>query len=199
MADLNRLLMKIAGLCGITSPIISISLILLAIHNAPWFSWTGNALSDLGVEGFPAVLFNTGLIIGGLLTTVFAIGLIQALRIHVLSRVGSVLFLLDTFALCAIGVFPETVGPLHFYVSVAFFMSFPISLLLTGLAMVLETTKRRWGLLAIIVAIIAVGTWIFRWPSPAIPEIIAALAASSWSIISGIRLYKSPQTARKII
>ena len=190
MADLNRPLMKIAGLCGITAPIISISLILLAIHNAPWFSWTGNALSDLGVEGFPAVLFNTSLIVGGSLTTVFAIGLIQALRIHTLTRVGSVLFLLDAFALCAIGVFPETVGRLHFYVSVAFFTLLPLSLLLSGLAMVLETTKRRWGLLAIIVAIIAVGTWMFRWPSAAIPEFIASLAASSWSVLSGIKLYK---------
>ena len=190
MADLNQLLMRIAGLCGITAPIISISLILLAIHNAPWFSWTGNALSDLGVEGSPAVLFNTSLIIGGLLTTVFAIGLIQALRIHILSRVGSMLFLLDAFALFAIGVFPETVGRLHFYVSVAFFTLFPLSLLLIGFAMVLETTQKRWGLLAIIVAVIAVGTWMFRWPSAAIPEFIASLAASSWSIFSGIKLYK---------
>jgi hypothetical membrane protein len=190
--------MKAAGLSGVVAPIISISLISLAIHSAPWFRWTGNALSDLGVEGFPAIIFNTALIIGGMLTAVFAIGLMKALRGHILSRVGSILFLLDAFALCAVGVFPETVGRLHFYVSVAFFALFPLSLIFTGSIMLRKPTQRGWGILAISIAIIAVGVWMFNWSSAAIPEIVASLAASSWSIFSGIKLYKMSQTARKL-
>jgi len=190
MASSNRTLKRIAGVCGVTAPLISVSLIFLAIYNAPWFSWTENALSDLGVGGLHATLFNTALIAGGLLTIVFAAGLTQDLPASFLSRIGSILFLLDAFALCAVGIFPETAGRIHFYVSVAFFALFPLSLLLTGSAMLLKPTQRRWGLLTILASIIAVGTWMFRWPSAAIPEIIAALAASSWSMFSGIRLYK---------
>lgn len=198
MARSNRTLTRIAGICGIIAPLISVSLIFLAINNAPWFSWTENALSDLGVGGLHATLFNAALIAGGLLTIVFAVGLAQDLPANFLSRVGSVLFLLDAFALCGIGIFPETAGHIHFYVSVAFFALFPLSLLITGSAILWKSTQRGWGLLTILAAIIAVGTWMFRWPSAAIPEFIATLAASSWCIISGIRLYRSPQTARKL-
>jgi hypothetical protein len=66
------------GLFGIISPILAFILISLAISQASsWFSWTGNALSDLGVHKESAVLFNSGLIIGGILSIVFAFGVMR--------------------------------------------------------------------------------------------------------------------------
>ena len=68
-------IMRLAGFCGLTNPVIVFSLIVLSISYSSWFSWIENALSDLGVLGMAAILFKSSLIIGGVLTISFAIGL----------------------------------------------------------------------------------------------------------------------------
>jgi len=72
-------LLKLAELCGVIGPIIALAFIAFAIAYSPWFNWYTNALSDLGV-GEAALIFNLGLIVGGVLTTIFAIGMMQILR-----------------------------------------------------------------------------------------------------------------------
>ena len=182
--------MKAAGLCGVITPIIVITLIALAIFYSPWFGWTKNALSDLGVQGIAAVLFNSGLITGGILTGIFAVGLREALRNRALSHVGSLIFILDAVALCAIGVFPETVGRIHFYVSVAFFVLFPLSAFFIGASMLRFSSERKLGLFTVLVGIVAAVVWMFPWEAVAIPEIVAGLAVSLWSIVFGTKLLR---------
>jgi hypothetical membrane protein len=181
--------LKIAGMCGVLAPIIVLTLILLAIYYSPWFSWTENALSDLGVQGTAAILFNSSLIVGGVLTIIFAIGLREILLNKTLGRIGTLIFILDGAMLCAIGIFPETAGDIHFYVSVAFFVLLPVSLFLNGVAMMQEFSERKTGLFTIIAGIVAATVWMLQWSAVAIPEIIAALAAFVWSIVLGIRLF----------
>jgi len=181
--------LKIAGTCGVLTPIIVLTLISLAIHYSPWFRWTENALSDLGVQGTAAILFNSSLVIGGVLTIIFAIGLREILLNKTLGRIGTLIFILDGTMLCAIGIFPETAGDIHFYVSVAFFVLLPVSLILNGVAM-MESSERKTGLFTITAGIVAATVWIFQWSAVAIPEIIAALTAFVWSIVLGIKLSK---------
>jgi hypothetical membrane protein len=181
--------LKIAGVCGVLTPIIVLTLILLAIHYSPWFSWTENALSDLGVQGTAAILFNSSLIVGGVLTIIFAIGLREILLDKTLGRIGTLIFILDGAIFCAIGIFPKTTGSIHFYVSVAFFMLLPVSLFLCGVAMMQESSGRKIGLFTIIAGIVAASVWILQWNAVAIPEMIAALAAFVWSIVLGIRMF----------
>jgi hypothetical membrane protein len=182
--------LRIAGVCGVLTPIIVLTLILLAIYYSPWFSWTENALSDLGVQGTATILFNSSLVVGGVLTIIFAIGLREILLNKTLGRIGTLIFILDAAMLCAIGIFPETAGDIHLYVSVAFFVLLPISLFLIGAAMMKELSERKYGLFTIIAGVAAATVWMLPWRAVAIPEIIAALAASLWSIVLGIRLPK---------
>jgi hypothetical membrane protein len=100
--------LKISGVCGILSPIVAFTCILFAINYSPEFSWTKNALSDLGVqEGVTAPLFNYGLIISGILTLIFATWLFIFLSDKLLGRIGAFILILDAFAFTAIGIFPE--------------------------------------------------------------------------------------------
>src|SRR3990170_1527124 len=101
----SSMLFWIAGLCGIVGPIISLSFIEIAIIYSPWFNWFKNALSDLGVHE-AALIFNSGLIIGGILTTIFGIGLMQIFRKQVLGFIGSFTRGLSSISLCAIGILP---------------------------------------------------------------------------------------------
>lgn len=168
-----------------------LTFIFLAISYSPWFSWTENALSDLGVDGTAAILFNSSLIVGGLLTFIFAIGLRKILKDRKLGHIGTLILILASANLCAIGIFPETAGAIHLYVSVAFFTLLPISLFLIGAAMMQEPSERKLGLFTVLAGVVAVTVWTVPWGGGvAIPEILASLPASVWSMIFGIRLYK---------
>ena len=68
---------KLSGLCGIIGPTAAILMIFLAVSRAPWFSWTDNALSDLGVSEV-AYLFNSAVIFAGVLNFFFALGVKRA-------------------------------------------------------------------------------------------------------------------------
>jgi hypothetical membrane protein len=184
---LNKL--KLCGVCGIIAPIIAftgitVSFVLTLSKGDSIF-----ALSDLGVQqGVAAVLFNSSLVISGLLTLVFALGLLLFPRGKILGKIGALILVLDALALTAIGVFPENVEPTHHCASVTFFVLFPISLLFIGTAL-LQMSKRNLGLLTFSAAIVAALVWaIPHGGGVAIPETIAALSASTWSIVLGFRL-----------
>jgi hypothetical membrane protein len=64
----------IGAATGILAPIFAFTCIFIAIASYPQFSWTNNALSDLGViSGITGLLFNFGLYACGLLALVFAL------------------------------------------------------------------------------------------------------------------------------
>lgn len=111
-----------------------------------------------------------------------------------LGRIGYFIFVLDTLALTAIGVFPENVKPVHYYASVAFFVLHPLSMFFFG-ATFLQMTKVKTGLFTFIVAIITAVMWTIQFtiqfgPNVAIPETLSALSASIWSMVLGFKMPK---------
>jgi len=190
--------MKIAGLCGIIAPLIAFSFIALAISNSvSWFRWTENALSDLAgsqATATTAAIFNSGLIICAIFSIIFSVGLTQTLRKRTLGLIGTFILILADISLIAIGVFPETAGRIHFYVSVAFFTLFPVSLLFIGSSMVKELSERTLGIATILFGVFAVVSAaplvLTDVADIGIHELLAALSGSAWSIIFGIKLYK---------
>jgi hypothetical membrane protein len=193
--------LKVSGISGILAPLVAFTFISLAIVYSPQFSWTENALSDLGVqEGVTAILFNYGLIIVGILALVFASGLFASQRM-MLGRIGAFILILAALALMAIGVFPENVKPTHYYVSVGFFVLLPISILVLS-ATFLLTSKVKLGLFTFLVAAVAAAVWIIHWTIPfgsgvAIPEALSAVSASTCSIVLGFKMLKEASHSTK--
>lgn len=183
--------LKVAGLCGVIGPLIVLSFILVSISRSPGFSFTENALSDLGAQEPSATSFNSGLIIGGVIIGVFALGLWWSLRGKALGNVGGLMLLLAAVALCAIGIFTENAGDIHLYVSYAFFGLLVISLWIIGAALV-QLREKMLGLLLIIAGLFAAAVWALYpvWPALALPETISALAAFACLIILGVRMLK---------
>jgi hypothetical membrane protein len=202
MGSKNVNWLKISGVCGIIAPIVAFAFVLLAIALSPQFSWTGNALSDLGVvEGVTAVLFNSGLIIGGILAIIFASGLFIFLRNRVLGRIGAFISTLAALALVAIGIFTENFGRVHYYVSVAFFIFAPISMLIIC-ATFFVMGKVKMGVFTFLTAIIVAFVWVLQFamryvPNVAIPETISALSASTLSIVLGFQMLKQGSRSNK--
>ena len=188
MPKSNAVLLKVSGIFGVLAPVFAFAFIFLAIASYPQFSWTNNALSDLGVVlGATSSFFNSGLIIGGIWCLFFAIGLFMFLGESMLGRVGVFFFVLTCLALVAIGVFPENVKPAHYIVSVLFFVLLPISLLIiTGAFWLMG--KVRMAVFTLLVAIVAAVPWVLyfsvRYVSGvAVPELVSAVAGSVWVVV----------------
>jgi hypothetical membrane protein len=193
MVSEKRVWLRISGICGIITPLVTYTFILLAVASYPQFSWADDALSDLGVvTGITATLFNFGLIAGGILALLFALGLFTFLREKMLGRIGAFIFVLDSLALIAIGVFPENVKPMHFCASVLFFALFPISMLMVGAAF-LSMARAKMGLLTILSALFVATVWITQFwarfvSGVAIAETLSALSGSMWSVVLGFKM-----------
>ena len=195
MNQRNAVWLKISGICGILTPIVACAFILPAIVLYPQFSWTANALSDLGVvAGTTAILFNSGLITSGVLAMLFASGLLIFLREKSLGRIGASIFVLGTLALIAVGVFPESVKPMHYYVSVAFFVLLLVSMFIISAAFVF-VAKLKMGVFTFLIATFAATVWIVHFSTRlvsgvAIPETLSVLSASMWCVVLGFKMLK---------
>jgi len=191
----DALWLKVSGICGFLTPITAFALIFSAIASYPEFSWTNNALSDLGVvEGITALLFNSGLLIGGALCFVFATGLFVFLKERTVGKIGALVFVLGSLALFAIGVFPENVRPTHYIVSVMFFMLLPIAMLIIVGAFWLMH-KVRMAAFTLLVAVAAATPWILYFtipyaPNVAVPEAVSAFAGAVWAVALSGKMLK---------
>lgn len=187
---------RMGAAAGIAAPILSFVCILTAIASYPQFSWTNNALSDLGIiPGITGPLFNFGLYASGFLALNFAIfGLFTYFGKSWVGKIGSVVFAAATVALIAIGVFNESFSGTHYLVSVAFFMLAPISLFIITCAFWL-THQRGMAVFTVLVGVAAVLPWLLLFafnyvPNVAIPEFLSGLAVSAWAIVLGKKMLK---------
>jgi hypothetical membrane protein len=177
---------KIAGICGILLPIVVFVSISLAMFGAPWFKWTNNALSDLGVGGISAFFFNNGLVIGGILAFIFSIGLIKILS----NKIGGYALAVSSLALICVGLFPITIFELHYVSSVTFFAFLVLALFIVGVTLVKEQPKHGLGVIAIIFALLACSSPIFlnTLSGIAIPEAIVCFPAFIWCMTYGYKM-----------
>jgi hypothetical membrane protein len=183
----KKKMMMVAWVCGILASIVVLSSVLVAISQSPWFSWTANALSDLGVRG-AASIFNSGLIVGGILMMVFAAGLL-IVGGRALERMGAALLFIGAIALSCIGVFTESAGDIHTYVAVAFFGISAISFFLIGAGLMVAGSK-KFGLLTVLAGVLVGLPWAFvsTWSGLAIPETLSAVVIFIWVIAEGTKL-----------
>jgi hypothetical membrane protein len=194
--DRTRALEKIGASSGILSPIIGFVCIITAIATYPSFSWTNNALSDLGViPGITSSVFNFGLIACGLLAINFAIfELYVYFGRNNLGKIGSALFAVGSLALIAIGVFNENYSPTHYIVSVAFFTLIPIALFIITFSF-LFTHRGKIATFTVLTGFAAAVPWILQFafnyvPNVAIPEFLSGIFISFWTVIFAIKMLK---------
>jgi hypothetical membrane protein len=195
------MLIRVAGFCGITSQVISLITLLVVVSQSPWFSWTNNDLSVLGVIGSARPIFNAGLILAGALSFILAIGLGKSsLSEGRRGRVSMVSLAIGSVALSAMGIFPRNIDIPHDSASLAFFVFMPIAIFLFGIRAV-TTGQKIWGGLSLSAATLMIGLQLIPWPWPrgAIPQLLSALPWSLWTSALSISLLvmsTSPKTTR---
>ena len=184
---------------GISAPLLAFACIITAIASDPSFSWTNNALSDLGIiTGITGVLFNFGLYASGLLAFSFAVlGLYNYVGKSWIGKAGAAVFAAGTLALISIGVLNESFSGIHYFVSVAFFVLMPISTFILTFAFALSH-RIKLAVFTISIGVVAALPWLlwftFKFASNvAIPETVSGLAVSAWTITICYKMIKQPQ------
>ena len=110
---------------------------------------------------------------------------------------GSFIAVLGTISLALVGIFTEAYGTLHLYVSMGFFIFFPIGLIIIGTGFYKDKLKKlgQISIISGIASLIVISGFINEWHlildlGFAVPEYIEALILSIWSIYNGNILYK---------
>jgi hypothetical membrane protein len=168
---------RFIAIASLLMPLIFIG-ISIALSN--WFNIYRNALSDLGhaTRSLAAPIFNFGLSVGGVLIVIMG----TKYLFNVSKALGSA-SILSGYSLILVSVFDEVYGRLHFWVSVLFFITLAI-LLIIYIAISRELLRRLAALIALIAAIFS---WIihlgYRQPiGAAIPELISIAAITPFYI-----------------
>ena len=125
--------MRFGGLCGIIGTLGTLIMVFAATMLSPWFRWDTNALSELGV-GEVSLLFNSAVVIGGVLNCIFAVGVWAYLSDGRLVRIGAALILLSSGSLLLSGIFTVAYPIAHAIVALGFFILAPIGFVLIGLS-----------------------------------------------------------------
>jgi hypothetical membrane protein len=180
---------------GLLSAGVPLAAIIASISMSPWFTWTGSFLSDLGRDGFPALVFNAGLIAGGVMGTIFSYFLMKDKFYG--SPFGLQLFTLATLSLIFVGAFPVQTDIPHTAASVAFFLLSTASLLTTGLA---ERKRSRMGLLFLalgIVSLVALPLYFVPrpWGFNATVEMVTSLGMSAFTAATAILVLRKGKVA----
>jgi len=173
---------------GFLGPLVAIVCILIAIFISPWFSWSDNALSDLGNYNngiAAAVVFNVGLIVTAVLMLYFTVTLLRALKDWP-TRIGLIILVVSLGFLASIGVLSENFGSLHFYVSAGFFLPFPFAMWIIAISW-LRYRKLWWFcLVSFLLPFVSLYMWTsyfggtLPWTGVAIPEIVTSVTAIGW-------------------
>ncbi|HYB03336.1 MAG TPA: DUF998 domain-containing protein [Nitrososphaerales archaeon] len=199
---------------AITAVVIAYTSIATAILLSPWFNWFNNALSDLGNTSNPlnitssaAWIFDSGLILAGILITLFALLLSRDEHYSWKYVIWVVPLLISTIDLSLIGVFNESFGNIHLVVSIIFFFFTALTLLTYSyVSFPLGTPKT--GAVSLILGVLCAAVWVARWPwqGVAIQETVTSLASSALVLLVAIQRVKTtslsgtmkPESARSL-
>lgn len=202
--------MKLGGikrpyLIGLFAPIIALVCILIAILLAPYWTWTGNALSDLGhytrtdIGPNPmvrAIAFNSGLIITGILMIYATLNFYRDQDAE-MGKLSMIILMISEGFLVAIGIFSENFGYIHYVVSVGFFFTFPFAMWIASADWLWKKRIRWLGIISLLLPFVSYWIWMgyfngafTTWTNVAIPEITTAGSCIVWVwliVISHIR------------
>ncbi len=181
-------------ICGLAAPFVALTFTRIAYQKSPWFQWTKENLSLLGLEGPGKIFFNGGLVLTAILTMIFIIGLGKSLPLwQTLERLGILTLSLGSVALAIIGLVPRSHALPHNIASGAFFILMPLGVFTLGLSLA-KYGKLTLAIFSLATAILIIGLQLAPWPwqGGAIPQLLSMLPWSVWMISVAIILLLKP-------
>jgi len=185
-------LIRLSGISGIISSTLPLIMILASTVLEKSFSWNKNALSDIGVSQL-AWLFNSALVVGGLLNLLFAFGLRNYLSKTRWLKIGVSLIIVSSISLALVGVFTENYSILHGLVALGYLLLTPLGLLCIGWGEKSHQIGKVSLVLGITALLAILGLPIITFVANlqigfAVPEFVASLVLSIWTFWVSLKL-----------
>ncbi len=189
------LLVRFGGISGIVGSILPLILIFIATVFEKTFSWNRNALSDIGISQ-TALLFNSALIISGLLNLLFALGLRNYFGNNKRLQRGVSLIIIGNVCLILVGLFTENYVIPHTLVALGF-------LLLTAIGIIYIGSAERHNQFGKVSLVFGFAALIALFVPPliayivnlqigvAVPEFLESLMLSTWTFLVSLKLLQS--------
>lgn len=199
----------IAVWLGAMAPVCAVISIGVSIALSPWFSWSINALSDLGVSE-AAPIFNLGLMLTGSLISIFAVALAKVERESRLGLASALGVFVCGASVVGVGVFTEDYMVPHILFAASCFVSMIISSFLLGMRFasnrrtkILIALTLPYLILSIIIGSIVLPSLTFpvsipdsRLPGMSIIEVLFSLPFIPWYALLCVRLYRKNSTPK---
>jgi hypothetical membrane protein len=149
------------------------SFIFTAMLTTPGYNMAYQYLSDLGVSGIPAIIFNIGVIVGGILLLSFFINLRGFIGDSVLSKPGIIIGIISSLCLIGVGIFPVNINTVHIIFAVSFFIVIELSIaVISAHILLFSKLPKSYGLIGfVVVAIDAV--FLLGFSSPTVQKFVS--------------------------
>jgi hypothetical membrane protein len=203
----------LGGVCGLVGILISIVWIAGGIAVAPNFSITQNWISDLAGMGFTSVIrpnvttpttqliFGVGIILTGLTSVVFALGVLSDANDSIISRQtlyrhGAEILLIGMVATIFVGFFPETTlsGAVHMGFAVVSFACMIAATFVIGIAFLPRSISaprsKHFGGFSIIMAVIMLSGILQFYTLKGLGELILIASQEAWVLVMSVRLLR---------
>ena len=190
----NSMLIRLAGISGIISSTLPLIMVFASTVLEKSFSWNRNALSDIGVSQL-AWLFNSALVVGGVLNLLFAFGLRNYLGKKRWLKIGVLLIIVSSISLSLIGVFTENYSIIHGLVALGYLLLTPLGLICIGWGEKSLQIGRVSLVLGIAALLAILGLPIITFVANlqigfAVPEFLESLVLSSWTFWFSLKLIR---------
>jgi hypothetical membrane protein len=169
-------------LLGPLALIMAWATIIVSITVNPWFNLYKNALSDLGAVGLGTnYIFNTGLILTGIVFAIYA-GFLERVSRNRVSAMASGIAILSAAHLIMIAVFPSGTEP-HKFVSLEFFLLAAATIFFMSISFYVDG-KKFYGTSSMIIFLVGIlGSALIDWPSTALLEIYDIILLTIWTTL----------------
>jgi hypothetical membrane protein len=195
MSKQTQKLIRLAGISGIIASTLPLIMIFESTVLENSVSWNKNALSDIGVSQ-TAWLFNSALIIGGLLNLIFAFGLRNYFGKTRWLKIGASMLIISSISLALVGVFTENYSIIHALVALGYLLLAPVAIICIGQG----EKNKQFGKVTLALGIFALLA-IFGLPVVtfvanlqigfAVPEFAESFVLSIWTFWVSLRLLKN--------
>jgi len=186
---MNVRIVRIMGFFGVVAPLLAALIISLSAQNTPGWSTSSQTLSELGLGGFGAVLFNSGLRMTGSLMMLYGAGLWEYSKDTFVGKVGSSLYLLCSALVVALGVVRIDVQPLHDYIAMTFFMTLPLAVALSSVY-AWRIGMKSYASLGFAAAAVGLGVWGLAGNVTAVYQIAALVPVGLWQMALGVWMFR---------
>jgi hypothetical membrane protein len=173
---------RLPAALGLLGACVALLTLIASLASAPWFSWEVNAISDLGTHTGTQWIFRTGILASGCLFTVFAVGL--NIGNGALKRAGRLLLVAGCVSLILVGAVSE--GEVHLAASVCFFSLVLLSMLMIGIAWLIER-RTALGAASVILALACGLVWVAGIGWLAVREALSSFSFMAWGVCVSAR------------